>query len=410
MDPCVEACVTSIHANRHQAVLYATGGGVQALSWLLSVPGATRSVLEASVPYAREALVRTLGGTDPPQFCSAATAEAMAVAAYRRAAVLSSFGVPLVGVGIACSLVTEPMKRGEHRAYVTAVGSFGTRTLSLTLAKGARNRVQEDDLVSRAVVRLLAEVTGEDAAALTLPLIEAAEGPSSSTSGLVDVLVDTSRPGEADPIDALLAGRASCVEFSPGGVVLVDAPREGKVVLPGSFHPLHEGHRQLLSTAVARVGGGAEGCFELSVGNADKGMLPADEVRRRVAQFTSAGLPLILTSEPLFTGKAALLRGSKFVLGWDTAVRIVMPKYYDDSETTMLLDLAGLRHAGCSFVVAGRKDRTDGTFKDLSVIDVPPRLADLFVGIGEEVFRLDLSSTELRSRAAAAADALAASS
>jgi hypothetical protein len=49
-------------------------------------------------------------------------------------------------------------------------------------------------------------------------------------------------------------------------------------------------------------------------------------VRRRVAQFTSAGLPLLLTSAPLFTGKAELLRGSKFVLGWDTAVRIVMPK------------------------------------------------------------------------------------
>ena len=54
-----------------------------------------------------------------------------------------------------------------------------------------------------------------------------------------------------------------------------------QIVLPGSFNPLHDGHRQLLSAAVERFGGGSggmEGCFELSIGNADKGLLPADEV------------------------------------------------------------------------------------------------------------------------------------
>lgn len=33
----------------------------QAISWLLSVPGASGTVLEASVPYARESLVEVLG-------------------------------------------------------------------------------------------------------------------------------------------------------------------------------------------------------------------------------------------------------------------------------------------------------------------------------------------------------------
>jgi len=87
--------------------------------------------------------------------------------------------------------------------------------------------------------------------------------------------------------------------------------------LPGSFNPLHRGHRQLLDAAVERFGGAGadgdhmEGCFELSIGNADKGLLPAEEVRRRVAQFTAEGLPLILTRAPLFTDKARLLRGCR---------------------------------------------------------------------------------------------------
>ena len=45
-----------------------------------------------------------------------------------------------------------------------------------------------------------------------------------------------------NPLVELLAGRVRSVEYS-GGQVIVDAPRRGRVYLPGSFNPLHEGHR-----------------------------------------------------------------------------------------------------------------------------------------------------------------------
>ena len=38
----------------------------------------------------------------------------------------------------------------------------------------------------------------------------------------------------------------------------------------------------------------AEGCFELSIGNPDKGMLPLDQIRARVEQFTAANLPVVV--------------------------------------------------------------------------------------------------------------------
>ena len=71
-------------------------------------------------------------------------------------------------------------------------------------------------------------------------------------------------------------------------------------------------------------------------------MLSAEEVARRVTQFTALPpSPLLLTRLPLFTQKAQLLPGSLFVVGYDTAVRLVLPKYYGDGSTTaMLLDFA----------------------------------------------------------------------
>lgn len=41
--------------------------------------------------------------------------------------------------------------------------------------------------------------------------------------------------------------------------------------------------------------GPSEGCYEMSVGNADKGMLPIDEVIRRVQPFVEENLPIVLT-------------------------------------------------------------------------------------------------------------------
>lgn len=41
--------------------------------------------------------------------------------------------------------------------------------------------------------------------------------------------------------------------------------------------------------------GSAEGCYELTVGNADKGMLPIEEVKRRLQPFIDENLPIVLT-------------------------------------------------------------------------------------------------------------------
>lgn len=43
-------------------------------------------------------------------------------------------------------------------------------------------------------------------------------------------------------LEGLLQGSVRAVEFA-GGQTTVDAPRRRRVYLPGSFNPLHDGHR-----------------------------------------------------------------------------------------------------------------------------------------------------------------------
>ena len=76
--------VKLIHDTPVRLVLAVTGGGSGAIGGLLGVPGASRTVLEAVVPYCAAAMVDWLGGR-PDQFCAEPTARAMAMAAYRRA-------------------------------------------------------------------------------------------------------------------------------------------------------------------------------------------------------------------------------------------------------------------------------------------------------------------------------------
>ena len=165
------------------------------------------------------------------------------------------------------------------------------------------------------------------------------------------------------------------------------------VVMPGSFNPLHEGHRRLAQVASEMLGG-REVVFELAVVNVDKPPLEESEVRRRLSQFQGRWR-VVLTRASRFYEKASLLPGCTFVIGWDTAIRLVDTRYYGNDEVAMLSALSHIRASGCRFLVAGRVK--GGVFRTLAEVAVPPGFDDLFKAIPESRFRADVSSTELRS-------------
>ena len=104
MDAPWSQMIAAMQASGRQAVLAITGGGTGAIAELLRVPGGSRLLLEAIVPYDAGSL-RDYLGADPEHACSGETAVAMAERARLRAAALGKLdGVP-IGLGATASSV-----------------------------------------------------------------------------------------------------------------------------------------------------------------------------------------------------------------------------------------------------------------------------------------------------------------
>jgi hypothetical protein len=369
-----DVLIASFHASTFRSAWVFTGGWARVAGQLLSVPGGSRSILEITIPYCDTALADYLGWR-PEQYCSVDTARDLALAARKRARRLDPLAVVL-GFGCTASLRSDRPKRGDHRVHLAAATRDRVLCHSLTLCKEARSRAEEEDLVARLLLNLAAEVAG---------LKERVEVPL--LAGEQVVLTET----VYDPLTEFLEGRVETVCIEPDGQVRDDGPRP-QLVVPGSFNPVHEGHLRLGQVAAQRVG--VPAAYELSMINVDKPPLLPQEVRRRVKQFAGRA-PLWLTRAPTFDRKAALFPQAHFVVGADTAARIVDPRFYTDSVERMEEALDLLRRRGCRFLVAGRVDHT-GFLVGLDNLKVPPSHRPLFEAIPESAFRCDISSTQLR--------------
>jgi nicotinic acid mononucleotide adenylyltransferase len=181
------------------------------------------------------------------------------------------------------------------------------------------------------------------------------------------------------------------------GTWIVDAAAPARTVLmPGSFHPAHAGHWGLAATAAQLLGRGV--AFEISVRNVDKAEMPLTEAARRAAQFAGRA-DVWLTRAARFVDKARLFPGAIFVLGADTAQRLVDSRYYGNDDAAMRAALEAIAACDCRFLVAARVDAA-GRCVTLADLALPACIADRCDAIPIERFRLDISSSQLRSQAA----------
>ena len=400
-DTAWQQLISALHGSGRKAALAITGGGSGAVGELLRVPGGSRLLIEAQIPYDEMALAAFLGFA-PAQACSSDTAIAMAQTARARAARLvppeteggtdlvgpnlvgpNLVGPNLVGLGATAALVSDRPRRGEHRFHIALATSAGIAHCKGVMAKGRRDRATEEDLVSQAIVLWLARACGI-AAPSPRSLLDADEHYA-ETVVAAGAAVDT--------IDQLLAGELDRVTVQPDGQIMLSAPQPF-VLFPGSFNPMHEGH--VLLARVAEELRQQPLAFEISVTNVDKPPLAGETVRHRLAQFAWKS-PVELTRAPTFLEKSRLFPSTTFVIGADTAERLVAPKYYGHDELRMHVALEEIANSGGSFLVAVRIDAA-GRVRALNDIPVPRRYADLFIEIPEHRFRFDTSSSEIRAR------------
>ena len=292
-------------------------------------------MLEAIVPYAEPALARFLGGR-PDQFCSPATARAMAMAAYRRAVEMADAPGDGPGRGL--------HRRAGHRPAEARSASIARRGSNAARRRGwSRSNWKRD--VAPAKKKKISWPTScsiwwpsvvdfRIRAPLALP----------TASGLQQA---HDRGAELRGRRCWPARSIRCASVPPSQPT---APPE--ILFPGAFHPLHDGHRGMAAVAAAVARGAGR------IRNRDRQCRQAGarlSGDRAVACGSSrADQPLWLTRAPTFVEKSLLFPGVTFIVGADTMERIAAARFYDDDPRRLDRAIETLARQGCRFLVFGR--------------------------------------------------------
>ena len=376
MNSDLEYSITRIHNSKTKLVMSVSGVGSQSINWLLSVPGASKTLIEATIPYSNESLNRYIGEV-PRQYVSKTTALSMAKAAYIQGVQYGNHEIDIIGVSCTGAISTNRKRRGDNQAFIGLWGPRLKYVAHLILEKGERNRVDEEELVSSLIVQYIEEkLLGNSVLNMELNKLESVS---------VD---ETEFPSD---LDSLVNGHISSITYMGSNLVGLDKSFKGGI-LSGSFNPMHQGHIELSKLASDMLG--VPVAFEISATNVDKPPLQANEIEKRLSQFERSET-VILTCAPLFGEKSSIFQNSTFIIGNDTALRLVDPKYYDNDVQNMYTSLQKVKDNKCDFLVAGRLQNSE--FKTISDMAIPEAFISLFQGIPESQFRMDLSSTELRS-------------
>ena len=354
-----------IHDGPFKVVFVSSGGGSSAISDLLKVPGASQTILESYIPYSRESMDEYLG-VQPIYYCGLQTTINMAVTAFSRSKKLAPGVDPshLLGVAVTATLSTTYEKLGSHRFFVCVHGLNATHVISCYLTKGKRTRENEEMLVTECLESLIGIACG----------------------------LGNELPKLTQQIHyEVIAAKPEWHALEKKEITILNSDLEpSKLIFPGTFNPLHEGHIKIQEIAEKKTS--MHATYEISIGNVEKTLLSYFEIQKILDQF---GLDdrWALTNAPTFADKARIFNNSTFILGIDTLTRMFDEKFYG-SKNQLLESLEEFNTYNANFLVFGRQ--IEDTYKTLDQCLIPSNLIDRFVGISESEFRLDISSREIK--------------
>jgi len=386
--------VLMIHGTPHKAVLALTGGGAEVIGELLRYGQGSDTVLEAIVPYDQKSFDYFVKGT-PDKYCSPGAARDLAMAAYQKAIRYAGLehAETLVGIGASCSLAKDNERAGrEHHAYISVQTHDFTRTYEIDLTGRGHNRVEEETLVARVLIGVLAFASGlRDDLPFGGKAVSSSRGIRCLWSIFEDSYVtEVMTPGTPEMFK-LLTGQLKSLTL--GIAVGMDQPAN-RVIFAGSFHPLHPAHANIAAKVFEITGKPVD--LEVCVHNVDKPAFNYTNLRERIAHLdvqkaNSWCGDVHFTSLATFMQKAEYFPGATFVVGWDTFKRISDPKYGKIDEVLATLIRQNSKFFVFHRIMEGKASHEEG----LDGID--PRFLNMSQIIPPNVLPpVDMSSSKIR--------------
>ncbi|CAD2215266.1 nucleotidyl transferase domain-containing protein [Angomonas deanei] len=437
--------ISAFHSMPGLLSIKVCGSGTGLIQLLSTVPGCSNTLIHGETLYNAFATEKVLDYV-PKHFVSAAISRQLAQRAYRESVSCLNRGQTgaaqeernayLVGIGITSALTTSRERMGVSQVFLSAwtkkKGMEGVvvHDYHVVLPKEWEREKQEIEVLLfslHCVADIFATMNCDrDLQKLSQFVPEVNRQKEFVLPSLycpVESSVTVFTHDSEFPIPLVLHGKVPAILWNSKGDVRIpydpyhpekesDDVERVNLLYPGSFNPLHYGHTELAraATKVAeeRLGKPARVTYEMAVRVVDKGAIDVDQLKVRLGQFIQRGGRAAITSATLFVEKSAVFPGYGFIIGMDTAKRVLDPKYYGGgTQEEMLAALLEIKKNKNFFIVAGRKlsasatadgEREKGTWEDLSSLTIPTELRDMFISIPESDFRIDVSSTEIRER------------
>lgn len=394
------ALATIRERTRDKVFVVANGAGSGLQDMLWSPPGASSFLVGAAFPYSTEQADEFLG-YKPEHYCDLYVAIDYAMEAYIRAreGAITDGTTRAIGLGITASVASVKEHRGDHRIYACAIFNDGAVIAHLILPKGVgeADRVRDGRICDLFGLNVLLEAMGLPKVPIQVESRDGfsgklhwVDGPWAFVPEVSEVIPSVLRERFfARPVFTRARRRAKLTDLDLADIAF----------LPASLNPPHQGHARM-ADVVERSRPGRRVVYSVTADSVHKPSLTVQQMLDRVAQVRRqnwendfAGRTVVFTEgDPLFIDKARRWPGTEFVVGADTVLRMLDPKWGPDPER-LLHDLQGLgvkllvfgRQVEDEFVVAG------DVLRNLSFDASPFR--HMFVAMPG---RWDVSSTALR--------------